>query len=56
MVDLDLKADVKELLADATDVVGVLADLDDLPGLDKIKNFVTDAQIVLADVEDFLDA
>jgi hypothetical protein len=59
MVDInptDLKADVKELLADATDVVGVLADLDDLPGLDKIKHFVTDAQIVLADVEDFLDA
>jgi hypothetical protein len=59
MVDIDpaaLKADVEKLLADATDVVGVLADLDELPGLESFKSFVTDAQVVLADVEKFLDA
>lgn len=51
-----LKDDIVSLLTDAEDVLSVVEKFDDLPELDKLAPFITEAQKVLADVLEFLNA
>jgi hypothetical protein len=52
----ELKSDVSKVLSAADEVLAVLTDLDTLPFVDKITPFVTLAQKVLGEVQEFLEA